>query len=156
MALAAGRESLSANQGDLMGQAMLRVDHAVDPALGDRLRALIEVCHTGCAPEKRSCLSGFSAQGVSMQGPLVELEHFRELLKYLGTWPVSSPVLARVKPCISSLPGRFSAGLSVPFLFKTSPFFSSSCHGARCRPALLMPGILPAVKQVMESNQLLR
>jgi len=42
------------------------------------------------------------------------------------------------------------------FLFKTSPFFSSSCHGARCRPVLLLPGILHAVKQVMESNQLLR
>jgi len=30
-----------------------------------------------------------------MQSPLVELEHFRVLLKYFGAWPVSNPVLAR-------------------------------------------------------------
>jgi hypothetical protein len=30
-----------------------------------------------------------------MQSPLAELEHFRVLLKYLGAWTASNPVLAR-------------------------------------------------------------
>jgi hypothetical protein len=59
MALGARRKSLSANQSDLMGQAVLRVDYAVDPALGDRVRALIEICHAGCAPEKRIAFRDF-------------------------------------------------------------------------------------------------
>lgn len=53
MALGARRECLPGNQGDLMGQAMLRVNYAVDSALGNHISALVEVRHAGCAPEKR-------------------------------------------------------------------------------------------------------
>jgi hypothetical protein len=46
-----------------MGQAVLRVDYAIDPALGDCIRALIEICHAGCAPEKRIGFRDFLLKG---------------------------------------------------------------------------------------------
>jgi len=91
-----------------------------------------------------------------MQSPLVELEHFRELLKYSGDMACLKSRFGLALSVQFKLSGAIFGLPSASFLFKTSPFFSSSCHGARCRPVLLVPGILPAVKQVMESNQLLR
>jgi hypothetical protein len=91
-----------------------------------------------------------------MQSPLVELEHFRELLKCSGDMACLKSHFGSRYPCSLKLSGVIAGLPSASFLFKTSPFFSSSCHGARCRTVLLMPGILPAMKQVMESNQLLR
>jgi len=91
-----------------------------------------------------------------MQSPLVELEHFRELLKCSEDMVCLKSHLGSRYPCKFKLSGAIFGLPAASFLFKTSPFFSTSCHGARCRPVLLMPGILPAVKQVMESNQLLR
>ena len=90
-----------------------------------------------------------------MQSPLVELVHFRELLKYLGTWPVSSPILVHAIRATQALRGDFQTAfhfLSVqdkPILFFILPW-------SAIRPVLLAPDIFPEVKQVMESNQLLR
>jgi hypothetical protein len=91
-----------------------------------------------------------------MQGQLIELEHFRVLLKYLGTWPVSIPVLVHGIRAAQVFRQRFSGSLSQSVSVKASPFFSSSCHGSRCCPVLLLACLFLAVSKGTGLNQLLR
>ena len=78
-----------------------------------------------------------------MQSPLAELEHFRELLKCSGDMVCRKSYFGPRYPCKFKLSGAIFGLPSASFLLKTSPFFSSSCHGARCRPVLLMPVFFP-------------
>ena len=58
-----------------------------------------------------------------MQSPLVELEHFRELLKYLGDMACLKSHFGSRYPCSSSFPGRFSACLPLPFCSRQAHSF---------------------------------
>jgi len=85
---------------------------------------------------KNKWVPGFAAQGVSMQSPLVELEHFRELLKCSEDMVCLKSHLGSRYPCKFKLSGAIFGLPSASFLFKTSPFFSSSCHGDSMPPSL--------------------
>jgi len=70
-----------------------------------------------------------------MQGPLVELEHFRELLKYMRTWPASSSVLNRGIRAAQVLRQGFSVRFSDSFQFFCSRQAHSFLHLALGRDA---------------------
>jgi hypothetical protein len=86
-----------------------------------------------------------------MQGPLIELEHFRVLLKSLrGHGLSSSPILAYGIRAAQVSGSDFQLVCPDSFLSKASPLFSSSCHGPRRSPVLLIPCLFLVVSKARD------
>jgi hypothetical protein len=90
-----------------------------------------------------------------MQSLLVELEHFRELLKYVWTWPVSSSVLGHGITA-ARFPQRFSGCLSQFVSVQAKPILFFILPWTAIPPSLAHFLFLGDVKQVMGPIQLLR
>lgn len=67
---------------------------------------------------------------------LIELEYFRVLLKYVGTWPVSSPVLVHGIRA-AQVAGSYFRSLSRPVSVQGKPilFFILPCASMPLNPA---------------------
>jgi hypothetical protein len=84
-----------------------------------------------------------------MQGPLIELEYFRELLKYFGAMAYLKFRFGSRHPAPQVFPGRFSACLFRFISVQCKPILFFILPWTAMPPSLTHSPYFPAVKQVI-------